>query len=329
MAEEKIPVAVIAGPTASGKTALAVEIALRHQGEVVSADSMQVYDEMQIGTARPDKTETRGIPHHMQGFLSPGTPFSVAEYVEKAGACIREIHRRGKLPVLAGGTGLYIRSLLHGVRFDEMPENPQLRRELAARSEADPEGLWQELKAIDPAAAAAIHPNNRKRVVRALEVYHLTGTPFSVQSRQAAEGDSPYRWSVVGLGFHNREALYERINRRVDVMMEQGLLEEAKAFLEKYPDGTASQAIGYKELRPYFAGALSLEEALENIRRETRRYAKRQLTWFRREEGIHWLFVDEPEQDLSSERSCLARLADEAEEIFAQDGILQSGRSDG
>lgn len=314
MNRTKIPVAVVAGPTASGKTALAVELAKRHHGEVVSADSMQIYAEMKIGTARPDESEMQGVPHHLLGFLSPSERFSVADYVELAGKCIEEIHSRGKLPIIAGGTGLYVRSLLRGIQFCEMPENPALRKQLEEESERDPVALWEKLRQVDEEAARNIHPNNRKRVIRALEVYLLTGEPFSQQSKEAAQGESPYRWAMLCLGFHQREVLYERINRRVDMMMEQGLVEEAKAFLEKHPGNTAIQAIGYKELAPYFRGEIPLEEAVENIKRETRRYAKRQLTWLRREEGAKWLYVDEP--------GGLERLIQESEAVLQEAQIL-------
>lgn len=321
MNTEKIPVLAVAGPTASGKTALAVALAKELDGEVVSADSMQVYREMQIGTARPNEEEMEGVPHHMLGFLPPTESFSVADYVERAAACIREIHARGKLPIVAGGTGLYIRSLLRGIRFSQMPEDEALRRELEAQSEQDPVALWETLRELDPEAAAAIHPNNRKRVIRAVEVCRVTGVPFSVQSKQAAEGDSPYRYALVCLGFHDRQKLYDRINRRVDVMMEQGLLKEAEGFLKSHPGGTAVQAIGYKELAPYFRKECPLETAVENIRRETRRYAKRQLTWFRREEEAHWLYVDEP--------GGLTRLVEQAKEIAVQTHILEGRNSHG
>ncbi len=314
MTREKIKVAVVAGPTASGKTALAVELAKRHNGEVVSADSMQIYDEMQIGTARPDEKEMQGVPHHMMGFLSPSESFSVADYVEQAARCIEDIHARGKLPIVAGGTGLYIRSLLRGIRFAQMPEDPSLRRELEEASERDPIALWETLRQLDPQAAAAIHPNNRKRVIRAVEVCRLTGRPFSVQSQEAAEGESPYDWAMVCIGFHDRQKLYDRINLRVGLMLDQGLEEEARNFLQNHPGGTAVQAIGYKELAPYFRSDITLEEAAEAIRRETRRYAKRQLTWFRREEAACWLYVDEPE----GKESLLPR----AEEYFCREGIL-------
>lgn len=320
MAAEKIKVAVVAGPTASGKTALAVELAKRHNGEVVSADSMQIYDEMQVGTARPDEEEMQGIPHHMMGFLSPSESFSVADYVEQAARCIEDIHARGKLPIVAGGTGLYIRSLLQGIRFTQMPEDPSLRRELEEASQRDPMALWETLRQLDPEAAQAIHPNNRKRVIRAVEVCRLTGRPFSVQSREAAEGESPYDWAMVCIGFHDRQKLYDRINLRVDLMLEQGLEEEAKGFFQNHPGGTAVQAIGYKELAPYFRGEATLEEAAEAIRRETRRYAKRQLTWFRREEGACWLYADEPEGKEG--------LLQKAEEYFQAQGIFALGKED-
>lgn len=318
MAAEKIKVAVVAGPTASGKTALAVELAKKHNGEVVSADSMQIYDEMQIGTARPDTVEMQGIPHHMMGFLSPSESFSVADYVEQAARCIEDIHARGKLPIVAGGTGLYIRSLLRGIRFTQMPEDSSLRRELEEASERNPVALWETLRQLDPEAAAAIHPNNRKRVVRAVEVCRLTGKPFSVQSREAAEGESPYHWAMVCIGFHDRQKLYDRINLRVGMMLEQGLEEEARGFFQSHPGGTAVQAIGYKELAPYFRGAVTLEEAAEAIRRETRRYAKRQLTWFRREENALWIYADDPQGKEG--------LLQKAEEYFEAQGIFALGK---
>jgi tRNA dimethylallyltransferase len=291
---KKIPVVAVVGPTASGKSRLAVELALQRNGEVVSADSMQIYKGMNVGTAKPTAEEMRGVPHHLMDFAEPSRPFSVADYVELASACIAELHARGKLPVLAGGTGLYIRSLLQNLQFTETVRDDALRAQL--RETAEREGvapLLEELRRVDPESAERIHPNNVSRVIRAIEIYRTTGIPMTEQMKRSREIPSPYHACVIGLDYCDRAVLYERINRRVDEMMDSGLVEEAREVLSREHSATALQAIGYKELQPYFRGECSLDEAVCRIKQETRRYAKRQLTWFRRDEGTHWIFADD------------------------------------
>lgn len=293
MPEEKIPLIVVAGPTASGKSRLAAELALTRNGEVVSADSMQIYRGMEIGTAQPTAQEMRGVRHHLIGFAELSQPFSVADYVKLAKSCIEEIHTRGKQPILAGGTGLYIRSLLQNTRFAEAAGDGALRRELFGRAEREgPQSLVRELESFDPESARRIHPNNIPRLVRAIELYRTTGVTMTEHLARSRLLPSPYRACVIGLHFRDRRALYERIGRRVDRMLSGGLVGEARRVLASPDSATALQAIGYKELKPYFDGTATLEEAVANIKRETRRYAKRQLTWFRREENIHWIAVD-------------------------------------
>lgn len=295
MNQEKIPLLAVVGPTASGKSRLAAELALKYSGEVVSADSMQIYREMDIGTAKVTPEETLGVPHHLIDFADPSQTFSVADYVRLAGACIREIHGRGKLPVLAGGTGLYVRTLLRGTKLSEGEEDPVLREELRRKAEREGgETLLEELRGFDPQSADRIHPNNIPRLIRAIEIYRTTGRTMTQQIEDSQKEPAPYRSLMLGLTFSDRSKLYERINQRVDLMFEAGLLEEAERIL-RIPEekSTAMQAIGYKELAPYFAGKISLEEAKENIKRETRRYAKRQLTWFRRDSEIFWIAVDD------------------------------------
>lgn len=290
---KKIPLLVVCGPTASGKTAAAVTLAKKFRGEVISADSMQIYKHMDIGTAKPALDETCGIPHHLLDILEPSENFSLAAYVKLAGEAIAGIHARGALPVLAGGTGLYISTLIDGVSLTEMESSPGLRKELEdIAKERGADYLWNILNETDPEAAGMIHPNNIGRVVRAIEVHRLTGVTMSEQRRRSRETRSPYDVKIIGLGFANRENLYHRISIRVDDMIEAGLVEEAGRLMDKYSE-TASQAIGYKELIPYLNGEQTLGEAVENIKRETRRYAKRQLTWFRRDNNVVWFNVDE------------------------------------
>ena len=299
----QIPLVVIAGPTGSGKTALSVELARRFDGEVVSGDSMQIYKQMEIATAKPTLEEMRGVPHHLVGFLDCSKPYSVADYVKQASAVIEDIYGRGKLPLLVGGTGLYITSLVNHISFDEIVSDSSLRSQLLDRLNREGgQSLLDELRQFDPETAAALHPNNGNRIVRAIEVYRLTGITMSEHQRRSREKPSPYRLCMIGLTAKNRQVLYDRINRRVDEMMQKGLLEEARRILETPGLKTAYQAIGYKELAGYFDGTCTLETALEKIKQESRRYAKRQLTWFRRDERIHWLYLDEqsPEQLVQS-----------------------------
>ncbi len=290
---KKYPLVVIAGPTASGKTALGVELALMCAGEVVSADSMQLYRDMDIATAKPTPDEMRGVPHHMLGILSPDQQYSVAQYVKRAAEVVGDIHARGKLPILVGGTGLYIDSFVDNVTFAPMPESQPLRQSLQERAKAEGnEVLWRELQAIDPISADKLHPNNLGRVIRAIEIYSLTGTPMSEHVERSKLTPSPYNACKIALDVSDRTLLYERIERRVDDMMERGLLREAEYMRGMHLSKTSMQAIGYKELEPYFAGESSLEECVQNLKTETRRYAKRQLTWFRRDENYHRLQID-------------------------------------
>lgn len=289
---QNIPVLAVVGPTASGKTALAVELAKRLGGEIVSADSMQIYKGMDIASAKPTEAEKQGIPHHMMDFLPPETPYSVAEYVKAARACILEIYKRQKLPILVGGTGLYVDSLLTGTQFIETETDFDLRARLETEFDAlGGEKMLEKLAAFDRDTAARLHPNNRKRIIRAFEVYTLTGKTMTEVLAASREKPSPFTPCYIGIAYENREILYDRINRRVDIMLENGLLAEARAFFQGTPD-TAAQAIGYKELKPYLDGVLSLDEAVENLKRATRNYAKRQITWFKRNPQIHWIYAD-------------------------------------
>ena len=293
MEQKKIPVVAVVGPTASGKTALAVSIAKQFDGEVVSADSMQIYKGMDIATAKPSPEEMMGIPHHFLSFLEPAEPFSVADYAASAHRVIAEINSRGKLPILAGGTGLYIDSVLEDIRFGETKHDMDLRRELIQFEEKHgAPSLWERLRGVDPEAAEKLHPNDTGRIIRAIEVYELTGIPMS-EHRRKSRGESRYRVLKIGLSYRDREILYGKIERRVDQMIEQGLLKEAEAFFRMDRSKTAAQAIGYKELAGYFEGRLGLDEAVENLKRETRRYAKRQMTWFRKDSRIIWFYPDE------------------------------------
>lgn len=295
--QEKIKVFAVCGPTASGKTSLSVTLAKKLHAEVVSCDSMQIYRGMEIGTAKPTADEMQGVPHHLMGFQDPAEPFSVSDYVALAGKVIEDIHARGKNVLLVGGTGLYARSLLKAVPFTENSRDDEIRGNLEAKLAADGiEPLYARLKELDPEGAEGIHPNNTRRVIRALEYCMVTGEPFSKQAKDSKAVESPYDGKMLVLSFRDRETLYGRINLRVEQMFADGLLiKEAEDYFKRYgtPGQTSVQAIGYKELFPYFEGQCSLDEAKENIKRETRRYAKRQLTWFRREEDAVWLFADD------------------------------------
>lgn len=289
----RIPVVAVVGPTASGKSDLAVEICLRFDGEAVSADSMQIYKGLDISTAKPTEEEKKGIPHHMMDFLDNTESFSVAEYQKMAGECIREIHSRGKLPVIVGGTGLYIDTLLNNIQLKEDSFDEAVREKLLERVEKEGiESLLEELSGIDPAYAEKMHPNNVKRIVRALEVWYSSGITMT-QQIEDSHAESPYDVCFIGLDAEDRDFLYDRINRRVGIMLENGLEAEARDYLSQKNTATSSQAIGCKELRPYFDGEITLEEAADNLRQATRRYAKRQLTWFRRNKEINRIMIDQ------------------------------------
>ena len=293
MCNKKIPLLVIAGPTASGKTKLAVDMALKFNGEVVSADSMQIYKYMNIGTAKPDIEEMCGVKHYMLDFLEPDDKFSVAEYVKEAKEHIHDIYLRGKLPILAGGTGLYINSVIDNVEFSDAGENTEIRHQLhKIADEKGNEYLFEMLRKVDPELCETLHPNNVGRVVRAIEVYKTTGKNMTWHKAHSKEKPSDYNFCMIGLTCDDRQKLYDRINKRVTIMAEKGLIEEAKELFSSIYAGTAKQAIGYKELKAYFDGRDTLENCLDKIRMETRRYAKRQLTWFRRDERINWIKTD-------------------------------------
>ena len=288
----RIPVVAVVGPTASGKSDLAVEICLRFNGEAVSADSMQIYKGLDISTAKPTEEEKKGVPHHMMDFLDNTESFSVAEYQKMAGECIRDIYSRGKLPVIVGGTGLYIDTLLNNIQLKEDSFDEALREKLLERVEKEGiENLLDELREIDPEYAEKMHPNNVKRIVRALEVWYSSGVTMTQQIADS-HAESPYDVCFIGLDAEDRDFLYERINRRVSIMLENGLEAEAKDYLSQENTATSSQAIGCKELKPYFDGEITLAEAADNLRQATRRYAKRQLTWFRRNKEINWILID-------------------------------------
>lgn len=290
----KKPLIVIVGPTASGKTALAVELAKKYNGEVVSADSMQIYKGMQIATAKPTVEEMQGIPHHLIDFAEPDTTFSVADYVSFARERIDDILERNKQPIVVGGTGLYISSLIDNVKFDDTCSNTQLREELLSTArEKGNKYLLDMLREFDRETADTLHENNLMRVIRAIEVYRETGIPLSVHKKNSRMEESPYNVCIIGLSCSDRQKLYNKINLRVDLMVQQGLVEEAQSFYSNYSPSTAKQAIGYKELIPFFEGDMSLEDCIEKVKQETRRYAKRQLTWFRRDLRVNWIFTDE------------------------------------
>ena len=288
----KKTVIVIAGPTASGKTSLSIGIAKKIGGEIVSADSMQIYKDMDIATAKPTEAEMQGIPHHLISIVESDKSFSVAAYKERAIETIADIFCRGRIPVVVGGTGLYIDTLVNNTTFFDFDKSDQ-REKLQMRLQNEGiEKLFDELKSVDPETAERLHINDTKRILRALEVYYSTGKTISLQAELSHENESQYNWLIIGLTAENRDVLYDRINRRVDIMLDDGLIEEAKTFFSSEKSSTAKQAIGYKELKGFFDGSISLEEATENLKRETRRYAKRQLTWFRRNKNINWINID-------------------------------------
>lgn len=294
MAESKIPLIAIVGPTASGKTSLAVEICKRYNAEAVSCDSMQIYKGMDIATAKPTAEEMQGIPHHLIGFVDPDDSFSVAGYCELARNVISDIHRREKRAVLVGGTGLYYSSLTDNIEFIPEETDFEFREKLKKRAEKQgAQVLLDELSKIDPEAAKMLHVNNLGRIIRALEIYHTTGKTKTIQNEESKRTPSPFATTAICLDARDRQFLYDRINIRVDIMLENGLLEEAKAFFKSPLGRTARQAIGYKELNPYFGGEKTLDECVENLKMQTRRYAKRQLTWFRRDEKIKFLYIDD------------------------------------
>ena len=291
--ENKIKILAVVGSTASGKTALSIRLAKALGGEIVSCDSMQIYRRMDVGTAKPTEEEKENIPHHLIDVAEPDQPFSCAEYVKAAGEAIADICARGKLPILCGGTGLYLDSLLRGGNFEETETDPALRQELLAfAQEHGNHALHERLTAIDPESAAAIHENNVKRVIRAIEIYQTTGMTKTEADRRSRIPDSPYDATVIGLRYPEREILYDRINRRVEIMLSEGLLEETQRLMTEgvfERNSTAAQAIGYKELLGHLRGEETLTQAVESLKQATRRYAKRQVTWFSAKPYVNWI----------------------------------------
>ncbi len=287
---EKEKVLVVVGPTASGKTATAVALAKALKGEVISADSMQIYKEMDIGTAKPSLEEMEGIPHHLIDCVSPCELYSVAMFEAQALEAIKAIVDRGRTPIIAGGTGLYINGLTMPWSFESPPGNVAIRKALEEQAKSEgPEALFEALVAVDPESADQLHPNNVKRVIRALEIHRVTGRKKSDLDREGQRRELPYDYVMTGIAW-DRETLYQRINTRIDMMMDQGLLLEIKGLLEKGYDQAlpAMKAIGYKEFFPYLEGRKTLEETLRILKRDTRHFAKRQLTWFRKDDRIRW-----------------------------------------
>ena len=293
------PLLIITGPTAVGKTALSIQAAKALNGEVVSADSMQVYRHMDIGSAKVTKEEMDGVPHHLIDVLDPWEPFSVAVFQKLARDAVEDILSRGHLPIIAGGTGFYIQALLYDIDFQETEENTALRLELERLGEEKgAEYLHQMLAEIDPESAAAIHANNRKRVIRAIEYYRLTGEKISRHNEEERKKSSPYRFLYYVVTM-DRAALYERIDRRVDLMIERGLVEEVRRLKEMgcTRDMVSMQGLGYKEILDYLDGTCTLDEAVYVMKRDTRHFAKRQLTWFRRERDTRWLAQEDYNYD--------------------------------
>ena len=290
----KPKIAVLVGPTACEKTDTAVELAKKLDGEIISADSMQIYRQMTIGTAKPTQGEMQGIPHHLIDCVDPDEEYSVARFKEEALRRIEDILFRGRQPIVAGGTGLYINGLTMPWGFREKDTDEKVRERLAREvEEMGREAFYERLKAVDPVTAAALHPNNVKRMIRAYEIYEVTGKPKSCLDMEAAKEELPYDYVLMGISME-RPLLYERINRRIDLMVRDGLIEEVKSLLDQgYTEELLSmKAIGYKEIFPYLKGEMSLEEALHILKRDTRHFAKRQLTWFRKDLRIRWFEVE-------------------------------------
>lgn len=286
----KPKVIVICGPTASGKTALSIELAKKIDGQIVSADSMQIYKDMDIGSAKPTKDEIDGIKHYMIDFVSPDTRYSVADYQKQASEAIEEILKNKKVPIVVGGTGLYVDSLIYGIEYKEMELDKEYRQYL--EKIVDTEGLeklYNMAEKIDKEAMQTISINDKKRILRVLEIYHQTGKTKTEQDIESRKNEVKYDYKVFAINM-DREILYDRINKRVDIMLQNGLIQEVQNLIKKYKQyPTAMQALGYKEIKQYLEGELTKQEAIEKIKQETRRYAKRQLTWFRKNKQTVWI----------------------------------------
>ena len=288
--KEKQKVIVICGPTASGKTDISIELAKKINGEIISADSMQIYKDMDIGTAKPTKEEMQGIKHYLLDFVSPEERYSVAQYKHDAKKTIKEILSKGKMPIIVGGTGLYVDSLIYEIEYSDIKIDEKYRKELEEIAEMQGlEKLYKMALEIDPIAMEKISENDKKRIIRVLEIYKATGKTKTQQEEESRKNPVEYDYKVFAINW-DREILYQRINKRVDIMIEQGLIEEVKEILKKYTKfPTAMQGLGYKEVADYINGNYTKEEMIEKIKMETRRYAKRQLTWFRKNKQTIWL----------------------------------------
>ena len=293
---EKTKIYAVVGPTASGKSALALELAKRHGGEIISCDSMQIYKRMNIGTAKPTREEQSEVRHHLIDIVEPDVDFSCEDYVAYADKAIADCVSRGKMPIVCGGTGLYLDTLLRGGKSAPVGDTSAIRAELTARAEREgADTIYAELMRVDPESAQSIHPNNLKRVIRALEIYYSCGVPKSELDRASKQIEPRYDASVLMLKYADRDILYRRIEKRVDQMIAEGLLEETRALMEEgvfEKNGTAAQAIGYKELLGYLRGNESLEDAISELKTATRRYAKRQITWFSAKDYVLGLEAD-------------------------------------
>lgn len=303
--EKEIPLLVIVGPTAAGKTGLGIQVARKKDGEIVSADSAQVYRNLDVGTAKPAEEERKEVPHHLIDIVEPMEEFSVALYQELADRAIQDIYRREKLPILVGGTGLYVKAVVDRFAFTSRGKDEELRKRLHQLAETrGNDFLYRELCRVDPESAQKISSSDRKRMVRALEVYYAEGRPISQQKKATESRVSPYRLVYTGLDLP-REQLYYRINTRVERMIENGLLEEVKGLLQRYsPCCRGLQVLGYRQMVNYLQGELDWVTAVEEIKKETRRLAKRQLTWFRRDPRINWIKATRPEEENCVEKVC-------------------------
>lgn len=290
----------IVGPTASGKTNLSIFLAKALNGEIICADSMQIYKGIHVASAAPSELEKDGVPHHLFEFLELDDDYSVADYVKAARTTIKEVAKKGKLPIIVGGTGLYVSSLLDNIEYIEQDADPVLREKLEKKfNEIGAEAMLLELSEFDPESAARLHPNNRRRIIRAFEVYLQTGKSITEQNALSRQNESEIDPLVIGITYKDRELLYNRINKRVDIMLLNGLLNEAGQTIGNNKKG-AFQAIGHKELYPAILGEDTVENCAEKLKQQTRRYAKRQLTWFNRDERINWFYPDEDNNYLTN-----------------------------
>lgn len=303
MSENKKVIFVV-GPTASGKTDLSIALAKEFGGEIICADSMQIYKGIHIASAAPNNDEKQGIPHHLFEFLEQTEQFSVADYVSKARKVIDEIHARGNLPIVVGGTGLYISALVDNTKFTAEKTDLKLREDLEAEFEKiGAEEMLLRLAEFDPQSANRLHPKDKRRIIRCFEVFRATGKTLTEQNELSHKEKCDFESLILGVTYMDRQKLYDRINLRTEIMLKNGLLEEAKATLRMTDSKGAFQAIGHKELYGFLKGECSLEEATEFLKQQTRRYAKRQMTWFRRDERINWIFADECESTVTEAKN--------------------------